>query len=195
MKQKEDFLDPGHSWSKDTFCEFPALGKIQLRVLEGKDLMDTDLIGKSDPYCVILCGPVSDKVFDGLEIIKNKFETKRVPNDLNPKWSEKFEFDWHGEELVQIECWDFNKITHDDFLGSVEIRFSSLFFFFFYFFFSIPNLLSKNSALSDSGLRGFHKGQFKLTGKNVEHGKLELETIVEMNKPEVKKFSRYHDFF
>jgi hypothetical protein len=114
-----------------------------------------------------------------------------VPNDLNPKWSEKFEFDWHGEELVQIECWDFNKITHDDFLGSVEIRFSSLISRLkSLYFLSIPNLLSKNSALSDSGLRGFQKGEFKLSGKKVEHGKLELEIIVEMNKPEVKQFSR-----
>ena len=127
MKQKEDVLDPGHPWSKDTFSEFPALGKIQLRVLEGKDLMDTDLIGKSDPYCVILCGPVSVVAFWRVKKkIQNKFETKRVANDLNPKWNEKFEFDWHGEELLQIECWDFNKITHDDFLGSVEIRFYCL---------------------------------------------------------------------
>ncbi|CAG5103510.1 Oidioi.mRNA.OKI2018_I69.chr1.g803.t1.cds [Oikopleura dioica] len=163
MKQKENVFDPGHAWSKQNFCEFPTLGKIQLRVIQGTDLMDTDLIGKSDPYCIVLCGP-------------NKFETKRVPNDLNPKWSEKFDFDWHGEEFLQIECWDFNKLTHDDFLGSVEI--------------SIQNLLSKNSSLSDSGLRGFKKGQFKLTGKDVKHGKLDLEIIVEMNKPEVKQFSR-----
>ena len=127
MKQKEDVLDPGHSWSKENFCEFPTLGKIQLRVIQGTDLMDTDLIGKSDPYCIVLCGPVSPFVLiSGHEAFaQNKFETKRVPNDLNPKWSEKFDFDWHGEELLQIECWDFNKFTHDDFLGSVEIRLST----------------------------------------------------------------------
>ena len=71
MKQKEDVLDPGHPWSKDTFCEFPALDKIQLRVQEGKDLMDTDLIGKSDPYCVILCGPVSGRFY---QLVENGLE-------------------------------------------------------------------------------------------------------------------------
>lgn len=32
-----------------------------------------------------------------------------VKNNLNPVWNEQYEFDWHGEELVRVDCWDHNK--------------------------------------------------------------------------------------
>ena len=32
-------------------------------------------------------------------------------NNLNPAWKENFDFDWHGEEIIKIECWDHNKVS------------------------------------------------------------------------------------
>lgn len=33
-------------------------------------------------------------------------------NNLNPAWKESFDFAWHGEEIVKLECWDHNKVNH-----------------------------------------------------------------------------------
>ena len=59
--------------------------------------MDKDLIAKSDPYCIIKCGP-------------SKKQTTMIKNNLNPSWKQSFDFDWHGEEIIRIECWDHNKV-------------------------------------------------------------------------------------
>jgi|OM-RGC.v1.036370892 C2 domain. len=59
--------------------------------------MDKDLIAKSDPYCIIKCGPT-------------KKQTTMIKNNLNPSWKQSFDFDWHGEEIIRIECWDHNKV-------------------------------------------------------------------------------------
>ena len=36
-------------------------------------------------------------------------------NNLNPAWKESFDIDWHGEEIIQIECWDHNKVSLNSF--------------------------------------------------------------------------------
>ena len=41
---------------------------------------------------------------------KTKVQTTMKKNNLNPAWKESFDFDWHGEEIIKIECWDHNKV-------------------------------------------------------------------------------------
>ena len=38
-------------------------------------------------------------------------QTTMKKNNLNPAWKESFDIDWHGEEIIQIECWDHNKVS------------------------------------------------------------------------------------
>ena len=42
---------------------------------------------------------------------KSKMQTTMKKNNLNPAWKESFDIDWHGEEIIQIECWDHNKVS------------------------------------------------------------------------------------
>ena len=44
--------------------------------------------------------------------IQTKVQTTMKKNNLNPAWKESFDFDWHGEEIVKIECWDHNKVNY-----------------------------------------------------------------------------------
>merc|ERR1712130_496656 len=100
MKAKDSILDPGHDWSSDDYSEFPTIGHVRLKLIEAQKLMDKDIsfssIVQSDPYCVIKCGPAEQK-------------TTMIKNNLNPVWNMNFDFDWHGEEIIRIDCWDHNK--------------------------------------------------------------------------------------
>ena len=43
-------------------------------------------------------------------VFQTKVQTTMKKNNLNPAWKESFNLDWHGEEIVKIECWDHNKV-------------------------------------------------------------------------------------
>merc|ERR1711915_870968 len=49
-------------------------GVLHLVVVEGKELVNKDFIGKSDPYVKIIFN-------------KQEFQSKKVRNDLAPKWN------------------------------------------------------------------------------------------------------------
>lgn len=49
-----------------------------------------------------------------------------VKNNLNPVWNEQYEFDWHGEELVRVDCWDHNKAGDYQFI-KVGVSYGSFF--------------------------------------------------------------------
>ena len=57
--------------------EFPVL---HVELIKGRNLIKSDLIGKSDPYAVLKYGDQSDK-------------TKVVKNNLNPQWDHASDFD------------------------------------------------------------------------------------------------------
>jgi len=155
MKVLHDYLDPGRKWSDAENTFFPPIGKIHLIVKEARQLMDKDLIAKSDPYCIIKCGPT-------------KVQTTMKKNNLNPLWKEAFDLEWHGEEILTVECWDHNKFTKHDFLGQAVI--------------SLYDILTNEKF--DQGLT--KKKQLKwiqLQGNRIKHGEIlvdiEIETIAQ----------------
>merc|ERR1712131_460730 len=156
MKVLNDYLDPaGRKWSDEQSRFFPAVGKIHILVKEARQLMDRDLIAKSDPYCVIKCGPT-------------KVQTTMKKNNLNPAWKESFDFDWHGEEIVKIECWDHNKFTKHDFLGEAQV--------------SLYEILT-NKKCDQSPTRKKQIQWIPLQGNRIKHGEIlidiEIETLRE----------------
>merc|ERR1740128_264238 len=81
-------------------------GNLHLNIIQGKDLIKGDLIGKSDPYAVVTYG--NDKV-----------KTKAVKNNQNPEWN--FEVDIpvqpNGPDFMKIEVFDQDKLGKDKSLG------------------------------------------------------------------------------
>jgi len=89
---------------------------LEVFVDSARGLPKTELIGRSDPYCII--------TFRG--------ESKRtIPkkSTQEPIWDEKFSFDlptsWPADVLV-AELYDKDLITKDDFMGRTEIRLAEI---------------------------------------------------------------------
>lgn len=79
-------------------------GILRVHVVEGKNLENKDLIGKSDPYAVLKVGSI-------------KVETPVIDNCLNPKWDFWCEFEIVPNSELKVEVWDRDDGTKDDFLG------------------------------------------------------------------------------
>jgi len=83
-----------------------------LRVIihEGKGLPALDFTGKSDPFCKVQLMP-----------FKLKEQTRVVRQTLRPKWDEPLDFQvtqkGHRHIMIEIECWDWDTIGSDDFIG------------------------------------------------------------------------------
>ena len=59
------------------------MGELDVSLIEAKGLMNTDLIGKADPFCVMFVRQTKDKM---------KRSTCKK-NNLNPVWNEGFKLE------------------------------------------------------------------------------------------------------
>merc|ERR1712013_850349 len=84
--------------------------KLVFKLIEGRNLKNTDLVGKADPYVIIKC---NDKTF----------KTKTVNNDLNPKWDFKTELNLQIQDIIELTVFD-EDYGKDDKIGKTEIVFS-----------------------------------------------------------------------
>ena len=90
------------------------MGKIDVRIMEGKNLTNKDTFGKSDPYVVV-----------SLEGRKYKTSTKK--NSLSPKWEEKFSFMVTDEKTSQLQLQLFDDdLISDDPMGHYSISLAGL---------------------------------------------------------------------
>merc|ERR1719394_2293503 len=85
-------------------------GKVKLKVVKAKELVKSDMIGKSDPYAVVKYGKQQDK-------------TKVVKNTQEPKWDHLTEFDVPDGDsrAFNIEVFNSDKIGKDKSLGKVDL--------------------------------------------------------------------------
>eukprot|EP01028_Stygiella_incarcerata_P005846 TRINITY_DN2420_c0_g1_i1.p1 TRINITY_DN2420_c0_g1~~TRINITY_DN2420_c0_g1_i1.p1 ORF type:complete len:511 (+),score=145.54 TRINITY_DN2420_c0_g1_i1:104-1534(+) len=83
---------------------------LRVEVLNALELPIADIgTRSSDPYVVVR--------FEGRE-----FKTRVIFADLNPVWNEKTRFEVENPfSVVKFEVWDYDKLSHDDFLGQVSI--------------------------------------------------------------------------
>ncbi|XP_057811774.1 uncharacterized protein LOC131026009 isoform X1 [Salvia miltiorrhiza] len=87
--------------------------KICVTVVEGKDLLVKDKIGKSDPYVKLQYGKVVQR-------------TKPAPHSPNPTWNQKFEFDEiGGGEYLKIKCFT-EETLGDESIGSARVNLEGL---------------------------------------------------------------------
>jgi len=95
---------------------------IVLKVFEARNLKICDLNGSADPYMLI-------KVLDSNGTERYKEKTAVILKNLNPKFDatkripEKVLL---NADILQIEVWDWDKITNDDFMGQISWKISQL---------------------------------------------------------------------
>ncbi|KAJ9167717.1 hypothetical protein P3X46_019321 [Hevea brasiliensis] len=62
--------------------EVKPVGILEVKLVQGKELTNKDIIGKSDPFAVLFVRPLRDRTKT----------SKTINNQLNPIWNEHFEF-------------------------------------------------------------------------------------------------------
>merc|ERR1712089_53281 len=85
-------------------------GKAKLNVIKAKELIKSDMIGKSDPYVVLRYGRQQDK-------------TKVVKNTQEPKWDHQTEFvvPDGDSRTFHLEVFDSDRIGKDKSLGKLDL--------------------------------------------------------------------------
>jgi hypothetical protein len=89
-------------------------GKLTLTIHKGKDLKDTNLLSKQDPYVEVW-------------VEKEKFKTKvHEKGGTAPVWEQSFIFNLNGkEDVLHLHCWDKETIS-DDSIGRADIPLKQL---------------------------------------------------------------------
>ncbi|XP_043812419.1 synaptotagmin-4 isoform X2 [Manihot esculenta] len=86
--------------------------KVNVIVVEGKDLTTKERSGKCDPYVKLQYGKV--------------FQRTRTAHNPNPLWNQKFEFDEiGGGEYLKIKCYN-EETFADDNIGSAQVNIEGL---------------------------------------------------------------------
>ena len=84
--------------------------QLEVCVVEARGLAAMDRNGLSDPYCVLHCGAVECR-------------TRTIFKSLNPKWGESFRFSVASGQatVLQLDLYDYDLLTGDDFLGTLSL--------------------------------------------------------------------------
>lgn len=86
-------------------------------IIEARNLVSTDMNGKSDPYLRVSMVDVHGKV------IGQPALTPVVHKSLNPVWNEQVAFELDDSvDSVTLSCWDHDRISRDDFMGRIMIK-------------------------------------------------------------------------
>ncbi|KAL8552654.1 hypothetical protein ACS0TY_001369 [Phlomoides rotata] len=101
-----------HSLSGSSIYSPRTGRKICITVVEGKDLLVKDKIGKSDPYVKLHYGKAVQR-------------TKPAPHSPNPAWNQKFEFDEISGEYLKIKCYT-EETLGDESIGSARVNLEGL---------------------------------------------------------------------
>jgi len=107
----------------------PARGQllaVKCGIKRAANLPKADIIGSSDPYVVIELrrqteGPKASPAF--------KYRTKKIMNDLNPEWNERFStspFEYEEDHKILVTLYDYDFMKSHDKLGYCEIPLTDL---------------------------------------------------------------------
>lgn len=88
---------------------------INMVIVKGNDLSDVDVFDKSDPYCSVTVGEITDN-------------TGVIKNDLNPVWNEKMQFFVPKKpKSMLIQVFDKDDRGKDDLIGKYTFNFDDMF--------------------------------------------------------------------
>lgn len=93
--------------------------QLLLRVKEGMNLLVCDVGGSSDPFIVATMQPSGEKQ-----------QTKVINHNINPIWDQQLcwtaEGPFSADTKIVLDCWDKDKLRHDDYMGGCTIPVASL---------------------------------------------------------------------
>lgn len=90
------------------------IGILNLHLCSAKHLAKMDVLGSSDPYCI-------------LQIGQQTMKSKVIKNNINPNWNENLMFSWDGISPLVINVMDRDRFKKDDQLGMLLFDISTLY--------------------------------------------------------------------
>lgn len=88
--------------------------RLELRIVEARNLPNTQFFGKIDPYCTV-------------SLENKQWRTQAIDNNTNPQWNEVFKFNVADADSSRLHfvVWDDNP-GRDDFIGEYYMSISNL---------------------------------------------------------------------
>ncbi|XP_065849546.1 synaptotagmin-4-like [Euphorbia lathyris] len=101
-----------------SYLEVKPVGTLDVKLVQGKELSNKDLIGKSDPYAVLFVRPTRERTKT----------SKTIDNQLNPIWNEHFEFvvEDPTTQHLTIRVFDDEGVQAAELIGCAQIALSDL---------------------------------------------------------------------
>lgn len=98
--------------------EVQVTGVLQVKLVQGKNLLNKDMIGKSDPFAILYIRPIPSRMK----------KSKTVDNDLNPIWNETFKFEVEdlSTQSLFIRVLDEEGVQEAEFLGCAKLELKKL---------------------------------------------------------------------
>lgn len=98
--------------------ELRTMGKLDVKLVQAKELLNKDFIGKSDPYAVLYIRPIKDR----------RKKSKTIDNQLNPVWNEHFEFEVEdiSTQHLTVKIYDKEAVQDDELLGCAQVQLKDL---------------------------------------------------------------------
>ncbi|CAI9100873.1 OLC1v1038061C3 [Oldenlandia corymbosa var. corymbosa] len=98
--------------------ELKAVGTLEVKLVQAKELTNKDLIGKSDPFAELYVRPIRSRMK----------KSRTINNQLNPVWNEHFEFiieDASTQHLV-VKIYDEEGVQSAELIGCAQIYLKDL---------------------------------------------------------------------
>jgi hypothetical protein len=99
-----------------SFLELHPVGELHVKLIEGKNIKNTDLIGKADPFVVLYVRQTKDKTK----------RSKSQHNTLKPVWNEDFTVEVEDPALqhLTLRLMDDESVEKSEYIGQAELLIS-----------------------------------------------------------------------
>ncbi|KAK3438136.1 hypothetical protein EUGRSUZ_C02757 [Eucalyptus grandis] len=98
--------------------ELKPVGTLEVKLVQAKDLVNKDLVGKSDPFAVLFVRP-----------LRSTMKTsKTINNQLNPVWNEHFDFivEDVSTQRLTVRVFDDEGVQASELMGCAQVPLNTL---------------------------------------------------------------------
>nr|GME11575.1 synaptotagmin-5-like isoform X1 [Ipomoea batatas] len=98
--------------------QLKPVGTLEVKLIQGKELTNKDIVGKSDPFAEVFIRPQRERIK----------KSKVINNTLNPIWNENFEFEVEdaSTQHLTVKVYDDEGIQASELIGCAQVQLKDL---------------------------------------------------------------------